>query len=79
MPTLSKLLSKFSKEEGVVLIALIDKIISLNWHGLDIKKLQGREDVFRLRKGKIRIIFVKDKKIIRIIDIGFRNEKTYKL
>ncbi|MDP3731334.1 MAG: type II toxin-antitoxin system RelE/ParE family toxin [bacterium] len=81
MPTLSKLLSKFSIDQRAILIALIEKILTLNWHGLDIKKLQGHGDVFRLRKGKIRIIFIKDKnkKIIRIIDIGYRNEKTYKL
>ena len=79
MPTLHKLLSKFNKKEAAILITLIDKIISLDWRGLDIKKLQGYEDFFRLRNGKIRIVFVKGKKIVRIIDIGYRNEKTYKL
>ena len=40
MPLLSKLLSKFNKEDRLVLEFLIKKIISLNWQGLDIKKLQ---------------------------------------
>lgn len=79
MPTLSKLLSKFSKEERIVLIVLIEKIITLNWHGFDIKKLQGCDNFFRLRKGKIRIIFIKHEKTIIIVAIERRNEKTYKL
>ncbi len=78
MPTLKKLLSKFNKEDREILESLIEKIISLNWRDLDIKKLQGYEDIFRLRKGKIRIIFYKRKIDVTIINIERRNEKTYK-
>lgn len=78
MPTLRKLLSKFNREGGVLLEFLIEKIISLKWQGLDIKKLQGYDDIFRLRKGKIRIIFYKRKVGISIINIERRNEKTYR-
>ena len=78
MPTLKKLLSKFNKEDREFLEFLIDKIISLTWRGLDIKKLQGYQDIFRLRKGKIRIIFAKDKKVISIINIERRSDKTYR-
>lgn len=78
MPTLKKLLSKFNQEDRKILEFLIDKIISLNWQGLDIKKLQGYQDIFRLRKGKIRIIFYKYKVDISIINIKRRSEKTYK-
>lgn len=79
MPTLRKLLSKFNREDRVILEFLIEKIISLNWHGLDIKKLQGYNDIFRLRKGKLRIIFYKHKAGISVINIERRSEKTYKL
>ena len=78
MPILKKLLSKFNKENREILEFLIEKIISLDWRGLDIKKLQGYDDIFRLRKGKIRVIFSKDKKEISIINIERRNEGTYK-
>jgi len=78
MPALRKFLSRFNKEERTILEALIEKIISLNWHGLDIKKLQGYDDIFRLRKGKLRIIFYKRKAGISIINIERRNEGTYK-
>ena len=79
MPTLKKLLSKFSKEDRLVLESLIEKITSSNWSGLDIKKLTGFQDIFRLRKGKIRIIFRKYKLVTSIINIERRKETTYKL
>ena len=78
MPTLKKLLSKFAKKDREILEFLIEKIISLDWDGLDIKKLQGYDDIFRLRKGKIRIIFCKLKAGISIINIERRNDKTYR-
>lgn len=78
MPGLKKLLSRFNKEEREILIVLIEKIISLNWYNLDIKKLKGHQNIFRIRKGKIRIIFSKDKKEIFIITIERRREDTYK-
>lgn len=78
MPLLSKLLSKFNKEERKIIEFLLERIISLNWRNLDIKKLRGYDDIFRVRKGKIRIIFTKGKKEIYIIAIERRSEKTYK-
>ena len=63
----------------MILELLIDKIISLNWGSLDIKKLKGYQDIFRLRKGKLRIIFIKIGKNINIINIEHRKETTYKL
>lgn len=78
MPTLKKLLSKFNKEDREILELLIEKIISSNWRGLDIKKLQIHKDIFRLRKGRLRIIFYKRKMHIFIISIEYRDDKTYK-
>ena len=78
MPPLSKLLSKFNKDDRLVLEFLIEKIFSLDWDGLDIKKLKGYDDIYRLRKGKLRVIFYKRKSSISIINIKHRNDKTYK-
>ena len=79
MPTLERLLSKFNKKDRKILEYLIGRIISLNWRNLNIKKLKGYQDIFRLRKGKIRIIFIKIDKDIRIINIERRKEDTYSL
>lgn len=78
MPSLKKLLSKFNKEEREIIEFLIEKIISLNWRDLDIKKLKGYQNIFRIRKGKIRIIFAKNQKEIAIVAIERRREGTYK-
>ena len=46
---------------------------------LDIKKLKGTENVFRVRKGDLRIIYqVRDGKVF-ILKLGHRKEDTYKL
>lgn len=79
MPTLNKLLSKFSIEDRKILESAIVKIISLNWYNLDIKKLKEYQDIFRFRKGKLRILFTKNNNIVRIINIERRRETTYKL
>jgi len=78
MLNLKKLLSKFNKEEKKIIEFLVEKIISLDWRNLNVKKLKGYEDIFRARKGKIRIIFSKDKREIYIISIERRCEDTYK-
>jgi len=78
MPSLRKLLSKFNKSEQEVIEFLIESVISLNWKSLDVRKLKGHQNTFRIRKGDLRIIFIKDKKDISILAIERRNDKTYK-
>lgn len=78
MPNLNKLLSKFDKGERRALESLIEAVISLNWQNLDIKKLKGYQNIFRVRKGKLRVIFAKNKKDISILAIERRRENTYK-
>ncbi|OGI69701.1 hypothetical protein A3A09_03130 [Candidatus Nomurabacteria bacterium RIFCSPLOWO2_01_FULL_42_20] len=77
MPSLKKLLSKFDNEEREVIEFLLVKIAALDWRGLDVKKLKGRQDTFRIRKGKIRIIFSKIAKDINIMAIERRSDTTY--
>ena len=79
MSNIKKLLSRFDREEGRVLESLIKEIVSLNWVGLDVKKLKGHQNIFRVRKGRLRIIFAKDKKDIFIFAIERRPEDIYKL
>lgn len=78
MPSLKKLFSRFTKEERKLLEFLIEAIISLHWQSLDIKKLKGYQNIFRVRKGKLRIIFSRSDKDIFILNIERRKENTYK-
>ena len=79
MPTLERLLSEFNKKDRKILEHLINRITSPDWSSLNIKKLKGYQDIFRLRKGKLRIIFMKVSNDIRIINIERRKEDTYSL
>lgn len=78
MPNLKKLLSKFNQEERELIISLIDKLVFRNWHGLDVKKLKGMTDFYRVRKGKIRIIYQARGGKVLILAIERRSETTYK-
>ncbi|MEK7463316.1 MAG: hypothetical protein AAB621_03085 [Patescibacteria group bacterium] len=79
MPDLKKLLSRFDKKERNILEILIEKIISLNWKNLDVKKLKGYQNIFRVKRSKLRIIYkLTEQKEIQIISIERRSENTYK-
>ena len=79
MPRLKKLLSQFNKKERETIESLLESIVSLSCRNLDIKKLKGHQNIFRVRGGDIRIIFMREKKEIFILSIDRRNENTYKL
>lgn len=79
MPNLKKLLSKLSKGERETIEPVIKSVVSFDWGGLDIKKLKGHENIFRVRKGNLRIIFAKERKDIFVLAIDRRSEHTYKL
>ena len=51
-----------------------EDILVLKLHNYDVKQLKGMEDLHRLRKGKIRIVFAKHKKQGVIVDIAFRKD-----
>ncbi|MFH1546398.1 MAG: type II toxin-antitoxin system RelE/ParE family toxin [Patescibacteria group bacterium] len=60
-------------------VAKTATLILLNQlESLDVKKLRGVENTFRARVGKIRIIFASNANKNIILDVGFRDDKTYK-
>jgi mRNA-degrading endonuclease RelE of RelBE toxin-antitoxin system len=75
---IQKFLSKLSLKEFNLIKELISKIVSGDYGNLNVKKLEGHNDIFRLKKADIRIIFSKNNKTIEIISISRRSEKTYR-
>ena len=55
-----------------------DYLIVLLESDENIKKLKGREDIFRVRKGNLRIIYRIEKEEIFILTVERRSEKTYR-
>lgn len=78
MDKIKKALNKLNPQERKKLKALLLKIDSGGLRGLDLKKLKGRDDIFRVRKGDIRVIFRKYKDSIRVLSLERRGSKTYR-
>lgn len=79
MDRLDKQLKKFSQKEQVEIEDLLKKSIEKELTGLDCKKLKGLKNLFRIRKGRIRIIFeLKSGGEPLILAIERRREDTYK-
>lgn len=75
---IKKLLAKLSPEEREIVKLLIMRVKLDDIEGLDIKQLKGHSDLFRVRKGQLRIVYRKTPSGFLIIRIDRRNEKTYK-
>lgn len=78
MDKVTKALSNLSPKEREVIKSILLKIKSNSLSGFDLKKLKNCDDVFRIRKGKLRIIFTKkDDGQYFILAIERRSDKTY--
>jgi mRNA interferase RelE/StbE len=78
MDAIGKALKKFSEQERKWVKNIFTALKTNNMQGLDIKKLKGYEDVFRVRKGDIRVIYRKTSGGIVILEVGRRKERTYR-
>ncbi len=75
---IEKALKKLKEKEREAIKSILTKIQKEKTRDLDIKKLKGRDDIFRVRKGKIRIVFRKSNENISILSIERRSDKTYR-
>ncbi|MDP1706694.1 MAG: type II toxin-antitoxin system RelE/ParE family toxin [bacterium] len=78
MDQIKKALRKLTDGERERIKAILLNLQSGRLADLDIKKLKGRNDIFRARKGDWRIIYRSYGKQIFILAIERRSEKTYK-
>lgn len=78
MDRIGKALKKLNGGERQKIKEILTQLQTGSFENLDIKKLKARGDIFRVRKGKIRIIYRLDKnKKIYIITIERRTDTTY--
>jgi mRNA-degrading endonuclease RelE of RelBE toxin-antitoxin system len=73
-----KFLKRLSPREFELVETTLYKLLNHDTNNLDIKKLVGYRDVFRVRVGSIRIIFLDANSGLEILEISRRSEKTYK-
>ncbi len=79
MDEIQKSLKKLSDKERKSLKKILLKIKNQEFYGLDFNQLKGHKNIFRVRKGTLRIIFTTNNGEIKILAIERRSEKTYKL
>jgi len=77
MDKIQRFLNNLSPKEKLRIKDILIRINLQNFKGLDLKKLKGRSDIFKIRKGKLRIIFRKRDNKIFILTIEKRNDNTY--
>ena len=78
MDKIEKSLQKLSRKEQKRVKEILEKLYADDAKGLDIKKLAGREDIFRMRRGDIRIIYRIHSNQVFILAIERKNESMYK-
>lgn len=78
MDKIEKALEKLTRKEQGWVKEILERLVSGKREGLDIKKLKGRKDIFRVRKSDIRILYrvLSDGKIY-VLAIERRREDTY--
>lgn len=75
---IQKALNKLSTNEQNKIKNILEDLRRDNPKGYDIKKLKGREDIYRIRKGKIRILYRIDASgEIYLLAIERRSDTTY--
>lgn len=78
MNKLAKALENLSAKERKQIKSILLKIKDNSLSGLDLKKLKNCDDIFRVRKGRLRIIFRKQENSgYFILAIERRSDKTY--
>ena len=78
MDRIDKVLRKLSSKECSRLVPVLQKILAADFSGLDFKKLKGKESTFRVRKGRLRIIFkITMTGEVLLLAIDRRDDQTY--
>jgi mRNA-degrading endonuclease RelE of RelBE toxin-antitoxin system len=77
MDAIKKALKELTVKERAWVKDILMRFAAGKMQGIDVKKLQGRDDIFRIRKENIRIVYRKNGGTIFILLIERRSERTY--
>ena len=79
MDKIGKALARLTQKEKKWIKEILKQLEKGDTRNLDIKKFKGRDDIFRVRKGDIRLMYRKDHVgAILLLTIDRRNESTYR-
>lgn len=74
MDKITKFLKSLRKKERQILLLILADIRNLDVEKYDIKALKGMKDIFRIRRGKFRIVFAKVGGKGVLIDVVYRKD-----
>ena len=77
MEKIDKFISKLNRDAAHDVLDTLRRIRLNDLQNMDIKKLQGHPNDYRIRIGRVRIQFARTSFGNSITDIGFRNDNTY--
>ncbi len=77
MDKIEKALAKLTAKERLVIKNILTRLMIGSFDNLDVKKLKDRSNIFRVRKGQVRIIFIRNDEQINILAIERRSDNTY--
>jgi mRNA-degrading endonuclease RelE of RelBE toxin-antitoxin system len=75
---ISKALAKFSTKERQLVKEILLQLQANDLAGLQITKLKSHQDIFRVKKGRLRVIYQQLNKTTKILAIERCSEKTYR-
>lgn len=78
MNKVDKAIAKLSKEYREAFDFLMYKLKARDFTGLKISKLKGQKDVYRFKHGRLRVIYFYNGISLQILDVGLRNDNTYR-
>lgn len=78
MDNIQKSLRRLNLKERQQVKSVLLRIETGDTLGLDLQKLSGHENIYRVRKGDFRIIYLQKGKNIFVLAIERRSEKTYR-
>ena len=79
MDKTSKALAKLTAKEKEAIVGIFAKIQRGKIASLDLKKLKGYDDIYRVHFGKWRVIYrIDNKGKIFLVSFDRRNDNTYK-
>ena len=74
MDKINKFLLKLSKKERTVLLKIMNDLMNGETKHYNIKALKGFNGLYRLKKGKVRIVYAKQNKQTFMINIAYRKD-----
>lgn len=78
MDEIKKALAKLPKEYKNTFDIIMLRLLVRNFTGLNIAKMKSHKDIYRLKHGRLRVIFRMNGEQLLVLQVGLRSEKTYR-